>query len=75
MAWDEVSVSFGVGWIPPLVGGFKCNLDVAMRSSHSVLAVVVCDHVGSLCTLYMERAPHQDPLVGETNTGSYCLDC
>lgn len=37
-----------------------------MRTSHSVLVVAFRNHEGSLCTLYTERIPHQDPLVGET---------
>lgn len=48
------------------MGGFKCNLEVAVRASHSVLAVTFRDHQGSLYTMYTERIPHQDPLVGES---------
>ncbi|KAB1202327.1 hypothetical protein CJ030_MR8G019140 [Morella rubra] len=41
-------------------------MDVAVRTSHSVLALAFRDHEGSLCTVYTERIPHPNPLVGET---------
>lgn len=52
-AWSEVLEVTGCDWLPLLVGYFKCNLDVAVISSHSVLAVM-CDFEGSLCMAYTE---------------------
>lgn len=57
-AWAKVSLASGSVWIPHPLGIFKCNIDVAMRPTHSVLAVVLRDHESSLCTLYTECVPH-----------------
>ncbi|KAB1199595.1 hypothetical protein CJ030_MR0G020163 [Morella rubra] len=65
LAWNAVEVASGLFWRPSPVGSWKCNVDVAVRSSHSVLTVVVRDSEGSLCSLYTERLTSQDPLVGE----------
>lgn len=52
-------------WLPPF-GVLQMQRDVAVRSSHSVLAIVICDHEGSLCIAYTELTPLQDLLLGES---------
>lgn len=62
VAWAKVSPSACLVWLPPPLGG----VNVAVRSSHLVLAVVLRDHEGSPCTVYTERRPHQNLFLGET---------
>lgn len=50
------------------MGFWKYNVHVAVRSSHSVVAVVVHDFEGSLCMAYTEHIHSQDPLFRETAT-------
>ncbi|KAB1226003.1 hypothetical protein CJ030_MR1G018422 [Morella rubra] len=64
-AWTSVSKDSSLGWKPPAVGSVKCNVDVAMSYTHSVLVVVFRDHEGSLYTVYTESIPSQDSLLGE----------
>lgn len=54
-AWNEVDRAVSSSWQPPLSGWLKVNMDVAIRSSESYIAISVRDSHSSLCLAYTER--------------------
>jgi hypothetical protein len=63
LAWkDRSSPSL---WFPPLLGSFKGNFDVTIRSSFSVAAATIFDSSGSLILAATQHLYSSDVLLGE----------
>jgi hypothetical protein len=52
-------------WMPPSAGHFKCNFDVAVRSSFAVAAAVISDESGNIVLAATQRILSLDALQGE----------
>lgn len=65
-AWVEVGRSTNLHWNPPQLRFLKLNLDIAVRSNGSYIAISVRDSFSSLWKIYMERLAAIDSIVGET---------
>lgn len=54
-------------WIPPPLGFFKVNFDVAIRPNFAVAAATLRDHNGNFLAVNSLKLPHMDVNLGEAH--------
>ncbi|PON47348.1 Ribonuclease H-like domain containing protein [Trema orientale] len=68
--WIESSNSASktIGWVSPLLGWLKTNIDVCIRDSDSLTSILVRDNRGSLVIIFSSIVHSTDPAVAEAAT-------
>jgi hypothetical protein len=65
-AWSDSALSST--WVPPLLGNFKANFDVAVKNDFSVAAMVLSDSNGKIICAATKCLSTNDTTIGEART-------